>query len=643
MNLAFLNGWILTGLSGNLLISIAIATILSVIALYLLRVRRRRIEVPFSPLWKKVLQTQKATHLWERLKRSISLLIHLLILGLFLLALADPRKEGDQETGRSVILLIDTSASMMTHDETESRTRIQRALSEAENIIQQLGPKDELMLVRMDGQLRPLTPFSTDHAIAIEKLRAIEATATEANIEEALRYAIDSLASRANSEIVIATDGAFHEEILDELVLPSTISLYGILVGESTDNVGITAFNVRRYPANRTNYEVYIRVENFSEEPASVELEIFGENRLIEVQQLELPAFGSALRIYPELPSAGGHLSAQIKVVAGDLIDKFALDDVAYALMPHRGPVRVLLVTEGNLYLEGPLILNESLETTIIRPQEYVAANNQDPSSDFDITIFDQVTPPISDHGNFMFVRPEGEFSPWNIENTVADPIIHSIRRDHPLMSWIGGMRDVNILSAQRLDLDSQDQVIAGAIGGSGMIVTRETPSQRLLAIAFPFEASDFPLRVGFPVFILNVIDWFTQESAGLLESFNTGETWMVSIDNREITSLDVTLPNQTHRVAQAYNGTAVFYGEQVGFHTLHFENSNYEIAGNLTNRNESQITPATSLRLAGVEADLTFTETPPVSTYDPWIWLLLAAFAILILEWWTWNRRITV
>jgi len=49
-----------------------------------------RFEVPFSHLWKRVLEQKEANALWKQLKRVLSLLLILIILGVVLFAALDP-------------------------------------------------------------------------------------------------------------------------------------------------------------------------------------------------------------------------------------------------------------------------------------------------------------------------------------------------------------------------------------------------------------------------------------------------------------------------------------------------------------------------------------------------------------------------
>lgn len=637
--------WILTGVSPALLGTLAAALGASTVLLYVLKVRRRRVQVPYSQLWARVLEENRPARLWDRLKWLVSLLLQLLVLALLLLALGDPRTENALQEGRSVVLVVDTSASMTALDETGHRRRIERAREEAQEALDNLGPRDEVMLVTMDGQLEPLTPFVRDFGLVEEAIEELEASATQADVRDALRFAVDSLASRPRGVVVLVSDGAFDAAHLAnfDVTLPQSVELVHRPVGVEAGNIGITAFNVRRYPANRTNYEVYVRVESYVDVPVTAELSIYGEGRLVQVEELDVPPEGAELRIYPEVPAAGRRLEARVEITAGDAVDVFALDDRAYTLLPTEQRLRVLLVTPGNLYLEGPFLLNESLDVDTITPAEYTAPNMGDPSAGYDLTVFDRIAPPIADTGNFLYFSPTGEFSPWEIRGDIEDPIIHSTQRGHAVLRWITGLRDVNIARARSLQLGEDDRAIATAIGGTPMIVVRETMRRRLMAVAFDIADTDFALRVAYPVLLLNALDWFTRDSASLIEAFRTGNTWFVPIGDRTVERVTITTPSGRVFDANAQDGRAVFYGEEVGFYTLEFGEQTVEIAGNLANAAESRIAPVADLALGDIETTATLEDASLDLRFDPWMLLIGVAFVLIVFEWATWNRRVTV
>ena len=118
--------WVLTGIPTSVLTTLGLSLGAALVVLYVLRVRRQRVEVPFSPLWAAVLAERKANDWWERLKRLLSLLLQLALLSVLLLALSDPRTDDAIEEGRSVVLIVDTSASMLATED-DGTTRFDRA------------------------------------------------------------------------------------------------------------------------------------------------------------------------------------------------------------------------------------------------------------------------------------------------------------------------------------------------------------------------------------------------------------------------------------------------------------------------------------------------------------------------------------
>ena len=629
--------WILTGVSAPVLMTVGAALAGAITLLYLVRVRRRRVQVPFSPLWRKVLQQRSAASLWDRLKRLLSWLLQLL-----LLALGNPRREGDVDESRAVVLLVDTSASMQADDEQGGRTRLQSAQDRALDVLQTLGPRDEVMVVRFDHSLRPLTPFTRDLAQAEQAVRQLDTTDSGGGIEEPVRFALEALEGRPRGELVVISDGVVETSEDATLDLPPNVRGTWLRVGQPAQNVGIRAFNVRRYPANRTNYEVLVSLRNFAPTPVRVELELVGEGQLIRSEEVELGANASEQLIYADLPAAGAHLQARIRLVGGDVVDTLAADDVAYALLPRDRMTRVLLVSAGNLYLEGALLLNESVETNRVTPTEFA---QMDPSEvrSMDVIILDSVTPPLPERGNFMFFAPSGPDSPWEVSDDVVDPIIHSTRDDHPLLRYMGTLRDVNIARARLLRTTSDDVVVASAIGGYPMIVARSTIERRLLAVAFRPSDSDFPLRVGFVVLLLNAVDWFLQEDVRVVDAWTTGESWALRVDDRDATSARISGPDGLELEVPAWDGQVVYTGARAGFYTVTAGSATLELAANLTDEREASM----------VAADLLVPSTRPWAselpdntkrgTWDPWLLMVLAAFVLLALEWWTWNRRWTV
>src|SRR6476469_963595 len=99
----------------------------AVIAMYLLRLRRREAVVPSTLLWQRLVADVEANAPWQRLRRSLLLLLQLLLVLLLAGLAARPFLERPAGLARDLVLVIDTSASMAATDVTPDRLTAAKA------------------------------------------------------------------------------------------------------------------------------------------------------------------------------------------------------------------------------------------------------------------------------------------------------------------------------------------------------------------------------------------------------------------------------------------------------------------------------------------------------------------------------------
>ena len=156
-------------------------------------------------------------------------------------------------------------------------------------------------------------------------------------------------------------------------------------VGERGDNVGILGFNARAYRANRRQFEVFLRVRNDGDQIAKCRVSISADGVLTEVLPLEIPPGSTVDRFFPDLVVDGRRLPALLAVLEGP-DNLLPTDDVAYALLPEPAPLRVGLVTPGNLFLEAAMLLDDNLDLV-------TATEAQDIDPPPDAWVFDRLLP----------------------------------------------------------------------------------------------------------------------------------------------------------------------------------------------------------------------------------------------------------
>lgn len=150
--------------------------------------------------------------------------LQLFSLGFFILTLAQPRWGEDRraitESGKNLLLALDTSKSMLADDVKPSR--LMRAKLAAQDLIERL-PEHRVGLVAFAGRSYLQAPLTTDHAAVIEALQALDTFIIPmggSSISAALQEALDTFEkTKARSHgLVIISDGAEPDDKLDALL-----------------------------------------------------------------------------------------------------------------------------------------------------------------------------------------------------------------------------------------------------------------------------------------------------------------------------------------------------------------------------------------------------------------------------------------
>jgi Ca-activated chloride channel family protein len=623
------------------LLQIGAAAAAAIVVLYILKLRRRPVAVPFSRIWQRILRDKEATSLFSQLKRLLSLLLQLALLALLLLALGDPRAAANLIEGRNIVVLIDASASMQAIDVSPSRLGV--AKERVKNIARGLSGTDRMLVAQMDASATPLSTMTGEVSDLEAAIANVKATDASADFPRALRFAADSLRGLTSPEIIVVSDGALGEASdASGPVHLGDIKLSYISIGESAKNAAITGFSVRRYPLDKSRYEVMLEVTNTSEADLDVELSLLGDGQLTDLTRLHLKAHEKLPRFYPNLSGASKTLEAKLALADGGH-DDLPADDHAYALLPERRRARIQVVSPGNMFLEAALLLDEYLDVTLVEPAKYPAKGA------FDVTIFDGVTPQVAaNSGSLLYLNPTGDNVPFEVGKEIVDDDknyklgLDELDAKSPLLRYTA-MGDVNIARAHALKGDKDDKIIGKSFKGP-LIIQGRRAGVKFVALGFDIRESDFPLRIAWPLFLLNTINDFVEEDTSYISSFRTGQVWSIpAASSAEEATLE--LPDGTKRTVPIKDGRAVFLGQNAGFYKLSTGAGPDEttmFAANLSDVAESTIVPMKELKVDGKPAG-EVGEFKIGVRREIWVYLLAAVLLVTALEWLTYHRRVTV
>ena len=525
-----------------------------IIALYILRLRRRREPVSTLMFWEEIFRERQTTSLFQRLKHLLSLLLQLLFLALLVFAIARPQFAFITKSARQLVLIIDQSASMNAIED-EERTRLASAKESALRTVDGLRFMDEMTVI--SSHTRPVIhiPFTNHQKSLREAINAIQPTDISTNLEPAYDLAYAIAQTKPNPEIIIFSDfQSISEKLLAKLNSKAEqganteksdpeIKRRLIRMGEANDNVGITQFRVRKSLVNAFDYQTLLRVVNASETEKSFNVELYFNENLFDVRPYNLAPGESKSEIFSNFAFEGGKLKAVL-----DVQDALSTDNTAYATLPKRDLIPVLLVTVENPFLQKALAVDEQIKLTVLTPAEYETdvlpenANSQG-KQPYQVVIFDRYSPSTLGDGNYMFIYPPAASTEtpnpelkFHIGGALETPIITDWERTHPILQHVH-LANVQIGAAYQVTPPSTAQVLARSFE-SPVLFIDVTPNRKIVFAAINILESDLPLRIAFPVIIANTIQWFQQRSEIQEHHLRTGE-----VLKQRIGSVDATLP----------------------------------------------------------------------------------------------------
>jgi hypothetical protein len=657
----------------------------ALVILYFLKLKRREIQVSSTYLWKKALEDLRVNSPFQRLRMNILLLLQALVLACLLMALARPVANLRGLTERNHVILIDRSASMQATDGGGGRTRLQRALDEARRIVDGLQSwnvmNDRAVLVAFDDQAELLTPLTEQKSLLREALGRITATDRRTDLHAAVEVARGILATLKQPVLTIISDGKVGDT--KDLGVAADVEVHYVKVGEVLDNLAIASIEVRRAFEGGEASRVFATVYNSGDVKKTTGVDCFLEDELVASKEVEVGPHEQASVAFDSPKLRTGRLRAAI-----DGQDALPVDDVGYAVLREKKDVRVLLVSDGNPFLEKGLeqdpLVRKDAEGRVPRlaPGSFLP---DDPGlSAYDLVILDRLELKALGAGNYLIIDALPPFEGIRAKGSVEKPTVVDWDEAHPVARFVS-FSSLDVVSARRVQLRKEDRVVVSAApGGSegplrprskkkmGEPGEREAPAvsetESGAAIPLVFEARDgnrhclvlpfdlmktqsWPLKAAFPIFLANVIRWLG--GAGHDErslAVRTGEVAEIPVP-KGATKVTVTDRHGQPHPTTLKEGEDIFRFADTGvagFYEVGFEGPpeveklpKSWFAANIASPDESDIGPAPTIELES--RPLSAESKAEEARRELWKALALAAFLILMLEWWVYNRRIYV
>ena len=537
-------------------------------------------------LWERVLRERPlGTRLGWLLRKNLLLILQLLAATALIAALADPALLHFGSASGDMVVVVDLSASMKAKG--KSSSRFDAARREFLALVDGLASEQKMMVIGAGAQPRLLVPFSADKRRLRELGRDLAATDAPGRVKNAILFAHAFLKRGSPDRVVVISDGAFSGA---EEFAKATGHFQFIKVAGGKDNVAIVGFEVRRHPERPSLAEIMVHVRNFTARSVRVPLALtLGERTLLR-EEIEIGADDRRVQIYPYEGSMSGSLIARLEID-----DDFTTDNQAYLSVSDTPPVRVLYVGPGNPYLSNLLRFFANVQVTA-RPrwdQESAQMQNQ-----FDVVIFDRVAAPALTQGNFILINTVAPNLPLERRGTMQNPHVLLPIAKHAITEGLS-LGDLRIHEALNVSVKGEGVVLARS-QESALLYALEKGKLRLLYLGFDLMASDFPLRIAFPVLFHNVLAWLQPQRLEFPgQSAQAGSPFALRLPSSD-GAFEITLPSGRKENFTSVSNPFIFPDTaQTGFYTFKSANREGRFAVNLFDESESQILPRINLSAA--------------------------------------------
>lgn len=616
-----------------------------ILILYMLKLRRREVQVSSNLLWEMLLRDRQANAPWQRVKRNLLLLLQLLILAALVLALARPAISAPEIAAGSLVVLLDGSASMNATDVLPSRFEAARSITRG--LIDNLGNRAHMSLILVGRQPQVLASSQQDKSALRKAIDSAVPTQGSADWQAAFALAAGAAGNSHNDKsqqtsIVIISDGGLPKEGLP----PLPVDVRYIPVGKSGDNLAIEALALR--PAGES-VELFVRVSNYGDISRSILLSIYRDGQLWKSQTLQVPGLSgssthSVSQSWSGLPDRPAVYEARLSNLDGSAkqVDTLDLDNRAFAAYQPAGNGRVLLVTKGNQFLEQMLAAIPGITPFRAIPDQNGQVSI--PKDPFDVYVLDGSIPSDLPGGNLLIINPPPN-SLFNVGGIFTDTNQAEISNS-PLTRYLD-WKNVHIQKARQVTLPSWATVLVKARGGP-LVWAGETGGRRVAVIAFDLHDSDLPLQIAFPILMNNLLNYLSPGAAidnqnGLRPGDSLAIHNLPDIHGEPISDIAVVSPSQkVYQLTPGENGAEFNQTGELGLYAVNFLSKSNQKAEyfsvNLFTPSESNVRPAGSIQVGRSTIPAASTSQP--GQRETWPWVVLLALILLLLEWLVYQRQ---
>tara|TARA_R110002111_G_scaffold153375_1_gene220177 strand:- start:138183 stop:140066 length:1884 start_codon:yes stop_codon:yes gene_type:complete len=596
---------------------------------YFLKLKRPHKNVPSLALWSQVINDRRVNSPFQKFKRSILLLLQILLLLFLVLSLMQPYIQSGADRAQYLPILIDCSASMAATDPDTKKSRLDLAKERVTELIDNLLPDQRISLVAVSSTAHRLTDFTDNQRVLKQALTGLTVDDVPSKLEDALRMTQALSRTVPIKTVLFYSDGNFPKEVSFDL--PFELNYQKLPPAGS--NMGITSFNARK---NQTgNWDVFIRLENSpkSENPATIELKQDGQT--VAKEELILGK-GDSQRIEFSINTKSG--STLEAVLTPGSFDSLPADNRAFLKIPSSRSLLVFISPDLESYRYA-LAENKDLELyprkeESVGPAEYdliIAASEKDLDKQALIKLGVGFIP--EELKQYISLETKlTDMVDWNRSSALLRHVeLNDVQiTEQPVWAENAGVENLEGLGYEVL--------VHGRLGP--LLLQKRNSGELEFFFLFNTDHSTMPYRVGFPIMVSNLIQLTLQE-AGIAEVQASATPVLPAVEYVPEKKYQIKTPDGQQLSTESnknglVSGIAALH---VGKYLITGEGADSaEICVSLLNPQETSLVSIDEIQFS--EVPVTASQTQIDSDKPLWVEFAFIAFVLLLVEWWYFQRR---
>ena len=375
-------------------------------------------------------------------------------------------------------------------------------------------------MIAADRTARIVVNETSDLGRVRQAVNDLQASTMPGDLGDALELASKLAARSGDAQVLVATDAAIATAPSVKVGAPVKV----LPVGRDRKNQAIVALAVRTAPSTVTR-SVFISVANLDLEAAQRRIEVWGDGNLLEARDISMDPQARSDVVIDDVPNEIRAL--EIRLVSRDpssnvAPDHLAIDDRAWAVIPPDRTRLILVVGEGDPYLETALSYLPNVELYGVTPAEYGPGTARKDGRPWDLVIFEAALPTTLPDSPILAIAPPRTSPLGQVDGTLKEPGIGSLDPAEPILRYVD-LSTTHIAEATKLVLPDWARTVIPGPKGAPLLYAGSRSGLPTAVLAFEPRQSDLPLQVAFPILLANLTGELLGGSAAPTEALEPG------------------------------------------------------------------------------------------------------------------------